>query len=265
MKELNDISRTGGYPITAEVLEALNNAKYFDYLMQLFRMSDIRNSWCWLIPTLGLFVHFDRIGFAKILQCGQSLLEIIKISDTVKNNRKAYYISYDYQYTNISKEDGTEMYEDTILIRKANILEAAYVSSPDTYYTSEELIHGIWNDILIAGINFQSIGFDVISAKIRYNDLHKKLTVKFKLRHNYTYNTRVILTSPPFTVGLPDYCPLFAMTGDIEMAVNGSNNGAVNMLPAYIRKGTNTTEFILDYSAVTVAQFITVIDATIDL
>ncbi|MDR2410120.1 MAG: hypothetical protein LBE13_18705 [Bacteroidales bacterium] len=271
MKKLNDISRATGYPITAEVLEVLNNAEYFNHIMTKMNIRGVRKSWTWLVSSLGIIVYFDANGFAQICSSGIDIFEIARRNTAIKNNPLAYNISIDNVYTNISKENGMGEYENVIRTSTARFVEAEYDPVTNKYngnrfYGMEELILGAENiqklnddryvlvDVLdlLTFANTTDFSFQHHSA--HYNKQQKLLRINLHLLHNVSFASRVeigINKNVVQDITLTTAAPISAVV---------ASSSKVSILPAYYQN----YKLILDYSGI-VSQYETLINASIRL
>jgi hypothetical protein len=178
MKELNDVSRIKGLPITSEVIDVLNNAKYFNYIVQLINPKGVKDAWMWLNILEGVFVHFNATGLAIIYQADHDVYQLFQIASEANRNPYAYTIIGESVFTNINKEDGTEEYENVILTKRAKFVPAGQYA-PDKYCTPDELL-GIkelfnsWVELPVSTLIFEDPDqLSITTSMIRYNKTQK--------------------------------------------------------------------------------------------
>ncbi|MDR0604591.1 MAG: hypothetical protein LBG80_09845 [Bacteroidales bacterium] len=206
MKKLNNISRTEGFPITAEVLETLNNSDIFDYIMGELNIKGVRNAYTFINSYL-YCLYFNSNGLASLWKCEVSTDTILAAAE--KNNRNKYKLVFENKEIDISKSDGTQVYEKAITEKLVKFV-STNDSSGETKYmikellgldTIEDTINGILSSIEAGKLNkldnfsvfipFE-VGYSRNSGYMKVNSLSQlevNLSINIPITKSYLANT----------------------------------------------------------------------------
>jgi len=262
MNKLLEVSRQGGFPWTAETVEALNeNVRYIEAIMDGFN-----------IGSRQAIILSDRIMYIK--DAGWTSGKIVKTFTDIDPSDPDYpatrkpllenpskYASIDRSTKiRINKQDSiTEVYPDVILQEEYEISLAGNNNPGWTFFEmadffERERMVAIPNNSLILRDGGWSNATTMLNPKsiIRYNKLKTKLDIQLILEHDMGYISPITIEIPAQyanDMNFPIDCAfgLTCVTGQFKDDPPQRIN-----IPSYIWRETSSNIFIVvcfDYSA----------------
>jgi hypothetical protein len=283
MKVLNDVNRKGGFPITTEVLEVLDNASMLRSIIKSLLVSGIKGAWTFLDWGRKTLVWINHVGDVDIFYCENDMMEIVLILSGINANRKKYYLSPNYSYMSISNKDGSKEYEDAILENRARIVEVTGDMAPLTYYTIDELLHEkiyerlesmeAYGNISLSTQFVNSVSSNYVTkdtnSMCRVNKGLRRADFQLYLNHNYSIQAplRISLSSSmlsQLSVGKFSSSSIIPLT-----AITKYHSGDIyNLVPAYLYtvpafNGGFDFWLVINFSAEVVGTISTFVSGTV--